>query len=436
MASAKSCHALVLDSGPIIRNEPSVDTILAKSENVLTIPEVILEIQDPDAKHRVETHLTPFLTLRSPRQTSVEFVSSFAKKTGDFSLLSRTDLLLLALTYEVECEHNGSSHLRNAPGQKLRKKSPTRQAKEEHSEVHPNINAVASERTALDDAPKKGAPRITGNTSPQPEHTLGEHLDVVNGVENLHIELNDKVERTPIDVGQSEMEPTNDTLGSSAALDPESDDAEGWITPSNLRKHLDQDMYGSVSPVTDSSTPQIACVTTDFAMQNVLLQIGLNLLSPTFQKIKNVKTFILRCHACFQQVRDTSKQFCPRCGNATLTRVSCSTDYKGVFRIHLKKNMEWHHRGNRYSIPKPVHGSASGKSAHSKGGGKGGWGQQLILAEDQKEYQRAAKDNASKAKDLMDEDYLPGILSGKRDKSGGRPRVGAGRNVNARRRQD
>lgn len=130
-----------------------------------------------------------------------------------------------------------------------------------------------------------------------------------------------------------------------------------------------------------------------------------------------------------------SKQFCPRCGKDTLTRVSCTTDANGQFKMHFKKNMQWNNRGNRFSIPKPVEGSASGKWAG--GGGKGGWAAGLILAEDQKEYTRAVKDQnrlQRRERDLMDEDYLPGILTGERLKHGGRVKVGAGRNVNARKR--
>jgi RNA-binding protein NOB1 len=127
------------------------------------------------------------------------------------------------------------------------------------------------------------------------------------------------------------------------------------------------------------------------------------------------------------------KQFCPRCGKPSLTRVACSTTQDGEFKLHLKKNFQWNHRGDRFSIPKAVHGSANGK--RDVGGGKGGWGQELILAEDQKEYTRAIEgQRRQKTRDLMDEDYLPGILSGDRAKSGGRPKVGAGRNVNSRKR--
>ena len=94
--------------------------------------------------------------------------------------------------------------------------------------------------------------------------------------------------------------------------------------------------------------------------------------------------------------------------------------------------MQWNTRGDRYSIPKPVSGSANGRI---KGGGKGGWGQALILAEDQKEYVRAVNEERKlKQRDLMDEDYLPGLLSADRRRAGARPRVGAGRNVNSRKR--
>ena len=128
-----------------------------------------------------------------------------------------------------------------------------------------------------------------------------------------------------------------------------------------------------------------------------------------------------------------AKQFCSRCGKPTLMRTSCSTDKDGNFKVHLKKNMQWNTRGNVYSIPKPVAGSSNGKLV--SGGGKGGWGQGLILAEDQKEYVNAITGaRRKKEKDLMDEDYLPSILTGDRGRAGGRPKVGAGKNVNSRKR--
>jgi RNA-binding protein NOB1 len=94
--------------------------------------------------------------------------------------------------------------------------------------------------------------------------------------------------------------------------------------------------------------------------------------------------------------------------------------------------MQWNNRGNRFDIPKAVPGAANYKI---QGGGKGGWGNDLILREDQKEYVKGlADEKRQKKKDLMDPDYLPSILTGDRDRSGGRPRIGAGRNVNSRKR--
>ena len=213
----------------------------------------------------------------------------------------------------------------------------------------------------------------------------------------------------------------------------EGDDDEGWITPSNLKKHQAKDANGSIEEsAKEPSTMQVATLTTDFAMQNVILQINLNLISPTMHRVKHLKTFIMRCHACFQTTKQMDKQFCPRCGKPTLTRVACSTNANGEFKLHLKKNMQWNTRGDKYSIPKAVAGSANGRVS---GGGKGGWGNNLILAEDQKEFQRAMQtEKRTKHRDLMDEDYMPGILTGDRGKSGGRIQVGAGRNVNSKKR--
>ncbi|KAL9123279.1 MAG: hypothetical protein Q9187_000151, partial [Circinaria calcarea] len=213
------------------------------------------------------------------------------------------------------------------------------------------------------------------------------------------------------------------------ATDSDSSGSEGWITPSNLRKQQARDQNGDVLPGKENKVMQVATITSDFAMQNVLLQMNLNLLSPSMLRVTHLKNYILRCHACFEKTKDMTKQFCPRCGKPTLTRVACSTSANGEFKIHLKKNMQWNTRGDRFSIPKPVPGASNGKVGTGKGGGKGGWGQELILAEDQKEYVQAMQGrNRKKERNLMDEDYLPGILTGERGRAGGRPKIGGGRN--------
>lgn len=46
---------------------------------------------------------------------NVRIVTEFAKKTGDYPSLSATDLKVMALTYQLEKEHVGTTHLRTEP---------------------------------------------------------------------------------------------------------------------------------------------------------------------------------------------------------------------------------------------------------------------------------------------------------------------------------
>jgi RNA-binding protein NOB1 len=48
-------------------------------------------------------------------------VSDFARKTGDYRSLSATDVRVLALTYMLEKEFVGESHIKGVPERKVRK---------------------------------------------------------------------------------------------------------------------------------------------------------------------------------------------------------------------------------------------------------------------------------------------------------------------------
>ncbi|CZT21835.1 related to art-4 protein [Ramularia collo-cygni] len=449
MATDKPVHTVVLDTGAIIKNDPSVSTLLSQTENIITVPAIITEIKDAATRSRVETTLRPFLSLRSPTPASVKVITDFARKTGDLAVLSKPDIQIIALTYELECERNGGDwRLRRVPGQKgLNGAPPARTEGQGNGETE----AAKSEDTVTE-------------SSEQSEAKASEPAAVETGVDvpdSINLERSGDVKESealliPAEIAQDpdvvvqitsalesanladKGEPASDHLESQEASgeapdDPDSDsDGGGWITPGNLKKKQAEDASASTKQIAEPKTMQVAVLTSDFAMQNVILQMNLNLLSPSMARVKHLKTYVMRCHACFNTSKDLSKQFCGRCGQPSLTRVSCSTNANGEFKLHLKKNMQWNSRGDRYSIPKPVHGSSNGRI---KGGGKGGWGNDLILAEDQKEYQHAAVlEKRHKERNLMDEDYLPSILTGDRAKSGGRVRVGAGRSVNSKKR--
>jgi RNA-binding protein NOB1 len=421
----KPVHTIILDASPLLLNTPSISTLLANGHVLLTTPSVLAEIRGEEARSRLETLYKPFLTIRTPKPESIKFVREFARKTGDGAVLSATDFEILGLAYEVECERNGGDwRLRSVPGQKkVNGKPPQKEAGGDGSAQAIEVDAEPNQETR------------------QPVDDVANKLDavVLETSEHDHAEQTPQPDKTS---GEAQLESEESTEETTTDLPvEESDSDEGWITPSNLRRKQAQDE--SASNKAAQSAPkhlQVATMTGDFAMQNVLLQINLNLLSTkNCQRISQIKQFVLRCHACFLTTKQMDKQFCPRCGKPTLTRVSCTTNDKGEVKLHLKKNMQWNNKGNIYSIPKPTSGTANQKwqGPRHGGGGKGGWGNDLILAEDQKEYVREVKtkDRENRQmRDLMDEDFLPSILTGDRSGGGARIRVGAGRSVNSRKR--
>ncbi|KAH8154327.1 uncharacterized protein LAJ45_02095 [Morchella importuna] len=530
-------HALIIDAGPLIAST-STSSLLTRAQRIYTTPSVIAEIRDPATRSRLETTWLPFLQQRTPKPESVRVVAEFAKKTGDFPALSVTDVQLLALTYELECEGNGGDwRLRRTPGQRevngpvpgrggkeegVEEKEESVQEKEkEGEEEEATADSKETEATDAPQAGEAGKPKrkskkarmaakkraerqeagegsetaektaIEGETRAQAQaeaqaqaqaQAEGEQAvpaegkkrnkhkarkgtpaqdgaaaaeagreEVKEAAEETAGEAAAKLEAPAAEAKEESNEapaseaPKPDTASAAAApqetpQEPtatstlptppstdddsasDSDSDSGWITATNLHSYKHSDAHTPVhSTPTKKQWPLAAALaTTDYAMQNVLLQMNLHLVSPHgLHRIRTIKTWVLRCHACFKLCRDMSKQFCPTCGGATLLKTSCSTDSQGGFQVHLKRNMQWNNRGAVYSIPKTQHGSASGKGVKKN----------LVLREDQVEYQREVRVRArQKERDLLDPDYLPGILTGERRDAGGpMPKIGYGR---------
>ena len=520
----KTLHTLILDSTPLITSVPPPSALRSHSHRLVTTPAVIAELRDPQTRARFETLWSSFVEIRAPKRESVETVREFSRKTGDLGVLSSTDLGLLGLCWEVDVEVNGGeSKVRREPGERVEvasvQKNRRRKRDRRTGDLVNNQSKQSGEEQLGEAQTQKNdtvdstnlrakAENQESTTASNGEHHAGtapmlpiEELTITDEAKSKDIPSS-AMEHTVQSPNQPEIqshetrvEPhqghsSSSTVASSkdgSESSSSSEDGGGWITPSNLsrRQAKDKDALGNATSPLDPSKPlSVALITQDFAMQNVALQINLTILSSnpssslspnsssqSLHRINHVKSFTLRCHACFYVIRpkhdpaapprhdkdDTStKQFCPRCGGATLTRVTFTIDPKtGEFKTHLKKNFQWNTRGQRYSVPKAIAGSASGSAGPGKqgakgqggkrkkgGGGKNGWGQGLIFAEDQKEYVRA-KDHMDrlgrrKEKDLMDGDILPGILSGNRDATfgaGGKPKIGVGRNVNGTRRR-
>ncbi|KAA8910424.1 Nin one binding Zn-ribbon like-domain-containing protein [Sphaerosporella brunnea] len=384
-SSDKRIDTLVVDAGPILSSASTPSFYLASADRIFTTPAVISEIRDEAARSRFETLWKPFVNVRSPRAESLKVVAEFAKKTGDFGVLSATDLGLIALGYELELEVAGGDwRLRKVPGQEA-------------------LNGPLPEGWGWDGKKKTQNTEGSGDEIRKSSPEEAAAVSIATQLDNVSLE-------------------DEEAQGIEEEDESEDDDSEGWITPSNLHRHVQSAPSQMESP--DDEKLTVALATTDFAMQNTLLQLNLHLLSPSsLARIKSVRSTVLRCHGCFYVIRrpTSTSHFCPRCGAGdTLRRVGCSTDSNGVFRLHLKKNFQHNVRGNVFSLPKPVAGTCSMKGVPDA----------PVLREDQKEYQRAVKwESYRKEKDLLDPDALPGILTGTR-RRGSAIRVGAGRGKN------
>ncbi|KAF1928194.1 uncharacterized protein M421DRAFT_420729 [Didymella exigua CBS 183.55] len=493
----KPIHSLILDTGPLIKNVVSISTIINSAEKLYTTPAIISEIRDEATRMRVQTTLMPFLKVRNPSPASYDAVIAFSKKTGDHAVLSRQDLGILALAYEIHCERNGGDWgLRSVPkgpiklrpeeeeearrqkeakdaakaaqeqadleiGQaaeddewstvaksKKSKKSKAQSRKTNKSEQEQERESAQDDEMILEQPATEAEPQQKSEESVAQDATQEQPASFPTGEKPVEVESTSESAQAASDVAPAteslELDLSSLAIASTQepqqqAMRPVSDDEDDddgeWITETNMPEHQVKDSGLQADVRTQGPTQMdVATMTIDFAMQNVLLQMNLKLITTNMQRIKKLSSKVLRCHACFQIVKDMSKQFCPRCGGATLARVSCSTNAKGEFHIHLAKNYTYNKRGDKYSIPKPIAGTANTKWS-GLGGGKGGWGRDLILAEDQKEYTRQQeKDKRAKGSDIMDQDYLPGILTGDRGRAGGRVKVGAGKNVNAKKR--
>lgn len=170
---------------------------------------------------------------------------------------------------------------------------------------------------------------VSLDKQPQESDNLGgEETADTNDIE-LTAESYPEEETAPDDSEDQEREPLDVELVPSSASNPggiapssraseiplyddpsDEDDGDGeWITPANVSLHKSRAL--DLLPSADASRKgkgkkdnviAAGCMTADFAMQNVLLQMGLSLVGVEGTRIQKLKTWVLRCHACFKYV--------------------------------------------------------------------------------------------------------------------------------------
>lgn len=325
------------------------------------------EIKDQQTRESLQ--VLPYeIKYREPNEDDLKFVGNFAKKTGDFAQLSVTDMRLIALTVRLEKEINNGVNLKETPAE---------------IKVMP-IKPLESKDAAIRDLKFFGydvsnRQRAKGNTKDGKEKDENEKSQ-----EKQEDEENDENE---FDVDEEEEE---EIL---------IDDNEGWITKENCEEIRHKLMGIKIEENTDDQL-EVGCITGDYAMQNVLLQMGLNVISPRDGlHIRQTRKYVLRCYACFKINPPNANQFCKFCGNMkTLKRVSVTVNADGTTKMHINFNKPINIRGTKYSLPMP----RAGKHANNP-----------ILCEDQQAPQQRKSKLATQEKKhltvesiLNDPDYL------------------------------
>ncbi|KAB2067095.1 hypothetical protein ES319_A09G202900v1 [Gossypium barbadense] len=170
-----------------------------------------------------------------------------------------------------------------------------------------------------------------------PARTLGEAKEAETTAEEAMLDdsMNLAVDGDSEELDQLEMSSqTNETVDASFTDDVSSE--QSW-------------MLRSLSEST------VACVTGDFAMQNVLLQMGLRLLAPSGMQIRQLHRWVLKCHACYTVTAEIGRIFCPKCGNGgTLRKVAVTVGENGIVLASHRPRITL--RGTKFSLPLPQGG--------------------------------------------------------------------------------
>ncbi|KAL8543720.1 hypothetical protein ACS0TY_004326 [Phlomoides rotata] len=119
--------------------------------------------------------------------------------------------------------------------------------------------------------------------------------------------------------------------------------------------HLDDISSEQSWALRSLSESSVACITSDYAMQNVLLQMGLRLLAPGGMQIRELHRWVLKCHACSKVTTEIGRIFCPTCGNGgTLRKVAVTVSDNGIVLAARRPRISL--RGTKYSLPLPQGG--------------------------------------------------------------------------------
>ncbi|GAB0493720.1 hypothetical protein MMPV_005005 [Pyropia vietnamensis] len=435
-----------------------------------TVADVGAEARDVRARRHWEL-LRPWVTVRVPSPRAMAAVTSFARATGDLPALSLTDVRVLALAVDLEwargvcCDGRLGARVSDAaeaaPVTTLAAAAMTEGDGDDGAARAVQGAASVDAPPAVDAPLAPAAADCDESVIPGEAADYGEAGDVGGGAGKA---ITDMLQRPTS--GEDAPAGSDSDWDDGPVSDPD-DDGTGWIHPENLSDCLARDGLGeSTAPAATPSgngptaatdgngdgdgngnghgignghghghggssggrsppptlgTVPVGIVTTDFAMQNVVLQMGLRLLSVDGRRpVTAVRRHVLRCTPCGLLTRETDRRFCGHCGHAALIRLPYTVTADGVAVVAFDPHRRVNIRGTKYPIPRP------------RGGRAGHAGGDLVFAEDVAAQRALAAKHSARPRGSVGlgegEKYNPGAVL----VAAQRVRVGYGRrNVNA-----
>ncbi|KAL9649371.1 hypothetical protein ABK040_016198 [Willaertia magna] len=365
----------------------------------ITTPQVLKEIKDSKSKHILYT--LPFdLSVREPLIEDIQTVARYAKKTGDFANLSSTDLGVLALTLRIELELHGNKNIKPEPqaipitgyfkcpnplpysvlDEKLKKKRQQEafgkdgKEPEEIPEEEENNEENNEEENEENVEENNGEEENNNNEEEQDEEEEEEDDDWITP-ENIK----DYKERMGLIRKEEWMGPKDTEENQAEEKETNKEEEEIQLEEDNNEEKEENNEVENKDETESTTTnsysgkikyisklvndkPEevgVGCITTDYCIQNVLLHMGLNLISIDGYRIKYLVQWVKRCTSCFTVVPDVRKVFCPSCGNDSLRRITAVLEDDGQVNFYYNPKAKFNLRGTIYTMPLPKGGKWS-----------------------------------------------------------------------------
>lgn len=172
-----------------------------------------------------------------------------SKKTGDFSALSRTDIRVIAVVYDLELQRKEKL--------KANDKSIQLDIKTSNEEINENCDHESVQKTfsglQIDENTHIDMGLEIGNKTDDMENTNMKFFEHTAVMDNMSLLDNESQEM------ETQIEDHKDFSG---------EDSDGWINPDNIHKYKQKNIeFASEDNRNKVEEDMVACITSDFAIQ-------------------------------------------------------------------------------------------------------------------------------------------------------------------------